>query len=331
MIEGVPGTRDVVNPLRLDRTDLNLGLNYDKAAALGVPAGSIDQTVRIALSGETVGSYRQSDGDEFDISLRLPFTGRHELSDLDRIYVPSGQGAGIPLAQIARPAMQSEPARIDRLQRERTVTVTSRTESGFLTSKVSNDVFEKLKTLSLPPGYRISAGGQAEAQAKSFGGLGGAIMLALFGIMAVLILEFRSFKTSSVVAGVIPLGVIGGLVGLWVTGYPLAFTAVIGFIALIGIEIKNSILLVDFTEQLREQGVPLREAIEQAGHIRFLPVLLTSATAIGGLLPLAVEGSGLYSPLAIVIIAGLISSTLLSRLVTPVMYLLLADKDKVAV
>jgi multidrug efflux pump subunit AcrB len=132
------------------------------------------------------------------------------------------------------------------------------------------------------------------------------------------------------VAGVIPLGIIGGLVGLWVTGYPLAFTAVIGFIALIGIEIKNSILLVDFTEQLREEGVPLREAIEQAGHIRFLPILLTSATAIGGLLPLALEGSGLYSPLAIVIIAGLISSTLLARLVTPVMYLLLADKDPVS-
>jgi multidrug efflux pump subunit AcrB len=227
--------------------------------------------------------------------------------------------------------MQSEPARIDRLKRERTVTVTSRTENGFLTSRVSNDVFKQLEALSLPPGYRIAAGGQAEAQARSFGGLGGAILLALFGIMAVLILEFRSFKTSSVVAGVIPLGVIGGLVGLWVTGYPLAFTAVIGFIALIGIEIKNSILLVDFTEQLREEGVPLREAIEQAGHIRFLPVLLTSATAIGGLLPLALEGSGLYSPLAIVIIAGLISSTLLSRLVTPVMYLLLAEKDPVKV
>jgi multidrug efflux pump subunit AcrB len=331
IIEAVPGTRDVVNPLRLDRTDLNLGLDYDKAAALGVPAGSIDQTVRIALSGETVGSYRQSNGDEFDITLRLPFTGRHELADLDRIYVPSGQGAGIPLSQIARPTMQSEPARIDRLKRERTVTVTSRTENGFLTSKVSNDVFKQLEALNLPPGYKVTAGGQAEAQARSFGGLGGAILLALFGIMAVLILEFRSFKTSSVVAGVIPLGVIGGLVGLWVTGYPLAFTAVIGFIALIGIEIKNSILLVDFTEQLREEGVPLREAIEQAGHIRFLPVLLTSATAIGGLLPLALEGSGLYSPLAIVIIAGLVSSTLLSRLVTPVMYLLLAEKDPVKV
>jgi multidrug efflux pump subunit AcrB len=328
IIEAVPGAIDIVNPLRLDRTDLNLGLDADKAATLGVPAGVLDQTVRIALSGEIVGSYRQSNGDEFDITLRLPFENRHELTDLDRIYVPVAQGPGIPLSHIASPRLQSEPARIDRYKRERTVTITGRTGSGYLTSRVTQDVLERLKTIPLPPGYRISAGGQAEAQARSFGGLGSAVLLALFGIMAVIILEFRSFKTSGVVAGVIPLGIIGGLVGLWVTGYPLAFTAIIGFIALIGIEIKNSILLVDFTQQLRAVGVPLRDAIEQAGEIRFLPVLLTSATAIGGLMPLAIEGSGLYSPLAIVIIGGLVSSTVLSRLVTPVMYLLLAPKDE---
>ncbi|MCE9521871.1 MAG: efflux RND transporter permease subunit [Alphaproteobacteria bacterium] len=328
LIESVPGARDVVNPLQLDRTDLNLGLDTAKAATLGVPAGALDQTVRIAVSGEIVGRYRQSDGDEFDITLRLPFKDRHEIVDLDRIYVPVAQGPGIPLSHIASPRFQSEPARIDRYKRERTVTITGRTGSGFLTSAVSQAVFEKLKTIPLPPGYRISAGGQAEAQARSFGGLGNAVLIALFGIMAVLILEFRSFKASGVVAGVIPLGIIGGLFGLWFTGYPLAFTAIIGFIALIGIEIKNSILLVDFTQQLRAEGVPLRDAIEQAGEIRFLPVLLTSATAIGGLMPLALEASGLYSPLAIVIIGGLISSTFLSRLVTPVMYLLLADKDE---
>src|SRR5690606_4231315 len=103
----------------------------------------------------------------------------------------------------------------------------------------------------------------------------------------------------------------------------ISFTASIGFIALIGIEIKNSILMVDFTNQLREEGVPLDEAIERAGEIRFLPILLTSATAIGGLMPLAVQNIGLYSPMAWVIIGGLISSTLLSRLVTPVMYKLI--------
>jgi multidrug efflux pump subunit AcrB len=115
---------------------------------------------------------------------------------------------------------------------------------------------------------------------------------------------------------------VGGLAALLVTGNSLSFLAIIGFVALIGIEIKNSILLVDFTTQLRAQGMGLRDAIERAGEIRFLPVLLTSVTAIGGLLPLAVSGSALYSPLAWVIIGGLISSTVLSRIVTPVMYLL---------
>jgi len=151
--------------------------------------------------------------------------------------------------------------------------------------------------------------------------------VAVFGIFAVLILEFRSFKASLIVASVIPLGILGGILGLFVSGYTLSFTAMIGMIALVGIEIKNSILLVDFTNQLRARGTPLREAIETAGEVRFLPILLTSVTAIGGLLPLALQGSGLYSPLACVIIGGLLTSTLLSRLVTPACYLLLAPRD----
>ncbi len=149
------------------------------------------------------------------------------------------------------------------------------------------------------------------------------MLVAVFGILAVLVLEFGSFRSMLIVAGVIPLGMAGGFIALFLAGYDLSFTATIGIVALIGIEIKNSILLVDFTNQLREQGVPLDDAITQAGEIRFLPILLTSATAIGGLLPLAIQGSGLYSPLAIVIIGGLMSSTLLGRLVTPVMYKML--------
>ena len=127
-------------------------------------------------------------------------------------------------------------------------------------------------------------------------------------------------------AGVIPLGIIGGMLALFLSGYSISFMGAVGFIALIGIEIKNSILLVDFTHQLREQGVELLDAIQQAGEIRFFPILLTSLTAIGGLLPLALQGSPLYSGLAWVIIGGLLSSTFLARLVTPAMYLLLAPK-----
>ena len=153
-------------------------------------------------------------------------------------------------------------------------------------------------------------------------------MIALFGIFAVLVAEFGRFRETLVVAGVIPLGVFGGLIALLLTGNSLSYMAIIGFVALIGIEIKNSILLVDFTTQLRQQGMGLREAIERAGEVRFLPVLLTSVTAVGGLSPLAIAGGSLYGPLAWVIIGGLISSTILSRIITPVMYLLIVRGDE---
>ena len=130
------------------------------------------------------------------------------------------------------------------------------------------------------------------------------------------------------VAPLSALGIIGAVLILLATGYPFSFTVVVGMIALVGIEVKNSILLVDFTNQLREEGMGLDEAIQQAGEIRFVPILLTSLTAIGGLIPLAVEENPLYSPLAYVLIGGLISSTLLSRIVTPVLYKLLAPRMK---
>jgi multidrug efflux pump subunit AcrB len=143
-------------------------------------------------------------------------------------------------------------------------------------------------------------------------------------ILAILILEFHTVRGMLIVASVIPLGAAGGIIALALTGHTLSFTAMIGFVALIGIEIKTSILLVEFTNQLRKQGVALDEAIRKAGEVRFLPIVLTTLTAIGGLLPLAIEGQALYAPLAWVIIGGLISSTLLARIVTPVIYKVLA-------
>jgi multidrug efflux pump subunit AcrB len=142
--------------------------------------------------------------------------------------------------------------------------------------------------------------------------------------MAVLILEFRTFKSTFIVLSVIPLGMIGAILILLFTGNTLSFTAIVGIIALAGIEVKNSILLVDYTNYLRkEKGLTIDEAIEEAGETRFIPIVLTTFTAIGGLIPLVLEHSPLYSPLALVIIGGLISSLILTRIVTPVMYKLL--------
>jgi multidrug efflux pump subunit AcrB len=328
------GTRDVVNPIRVDRTDLNLGIDEDKAAALGIPSGLARRVVRLALSGEDAARYRDLDGDDYAVTVGLPPSqttsgGRNDLSALDHIYIPSAGGQATPLSAIASPYLQSSPSRIERFQRQRKVTVTAYTQTGQVTSKVTADAVARIQDqVELPPGYSLSLGGEAKAQSESFSGLGSAIMVAVAGILAVLVLEFGRFRSALVVAGIIPLGLFGAVAALWITGNSLSFTATIGIIALIGIEIKNSILLVDFTEQLHREGVGLAEAIEKAGEVRFLPVLLTSVTAIGGLLPLAFERSGLYSPLAIAIIGGLISSTLLSRIATPVMYWLVARGDE---
>ena len=324
IIRDTPGARDVDNPLKRMRTDLALNINTEKAGLLGVASLEIDRAVRLGVAGITAAKYRDGDGDEYPITLRLPLVDGHPRLDLlEQIEVSSSSGASILLKQFISPKFASAPNAIQRFQRSRSVTVTAYTQDGFNTGKVTNALLASLAQKKLPAGYSWQAAGEIESRNDSFNGIGAAILIAVFGILAVLILEFGSFKSTLVVAGVIPLGIVGGLIALYLSGYSLSFTATIGFIALIGIEIKNSILLVDFTNQLRSDGMGLLEAVEKAGEVRFLPILLTSATAIGGLLPLALQNVALYSPMAWVIIGGLISSTLLARLVTPVMYLLL--------
>jgi multidrug efflux pump subunit AcrB len=323
VLKKTPGTRDVNNPVRLLRTDLNLGIDTQKAGLLGVSALEVNRTVRLAVAGLSAGQFRASNGDEYDITLRLPMQERPTIDALDSIEVSTAGGREIPLRQISNPRFETVTNSITRYNRERQVTVSAYTQSGFNTARVTAAAVKRLSSIGLPPGYRFVVAGEVEAQQESFGGLLPAILVAVFGILAVLVLEFGSFRSTLIVAGVIPLGLTGALLALLATHYTLSFTSIIGMIALVGIEIKNSILLVDFTNRLRAQGMALDQAIQEAGEVRFLPILLTSATAIGGLLPLALQGSALYSPLAIVIIGGLISSTLLARLVTPVMYKLL--------
>ncbi|MCO5791672.1 MAG: efflux RND transporter permease subunit [Blastomonas sp.] len=324
ILRATPGARDVINPVATNGIDLDVGLDEAKAAMLNIAPGEARRAVRLALSGENAAAFRDEEGDSYRVVVRLPLSGSQPISALDQIYVASRTGEAIALSQISTPRLESVPPQIQRYQLERSVTITANAQPGALPSRISQQAMDKVAELKLPPGYRVSAGGEAEAIATVFGGLGPIILIALFGIFAVLVAEFGRFRETIVVAGVIPLGTFGGFVALFVTGASLSYMAIIGFVALVGIEIKNSILLVDFTTQLRREGMGLRAAIERAGEVRFLPVLLTSVTAIGGLLPLAIFGGSLYAPLASVIIGGLISSTLLSRIVTPVMYLLIA-------
>ncbi|MBJ7389060.1 MAG: efflux RND transporter permease subunit [Sphingomonadaceae bacterium] len=327
VLRETPGTRDINNPVAFDKVDLDIRVDDAKAALLDVPAGAARRAIRLALSGERAGTYRDTEGDSYPVVVRLPLAETQPVSALESIYVSNRSGQAVQLAEISNPTLESTPAAIYRYNLQRYVGVTAQITDGVVVSKVNADAKKQMDQIPLKPGYAIAVGGEAEKIKDTFSGFGPVVVVALFSIFAILVAEFGRFKEALVVAGVIPLGTFGGLIALLITGNNLSFLAIIGFIALVGIEIKNSILLVDFTTQLRQRGLGLREAIEKAGEVRFLPVLLTSVTAIGGLMPLALFGGSLYSPLAIVLIGGLISSTLLSRIVTPAMYLLVVRGD----
>lgn len=327
----VDGLRDIRNPIAFDRVDIDLGLDETKAGLLGIAPSDVRRAVRLSINGEIVGRLRDAEGDSWPVRVIPKVDGSAAVSALDNIYVSSETNATVPLSAVADPQLESEIAEINRWGRERSVTLTAYTDPGVLTSRATAEVLDRVEQITLPPGYEIRLGGEAEAASRNFAGLGPAALFAIFGILAALIIQFRRFRETLVVVGVIPLGIFGGLMALWLTGNSLSFVAMIGFIALIGIEIKNSILLIDMSSQLRGEGIALREAIERASEVRFLPVLITAVTAIGGLLPLAIGGSALYAPLAIVIIGGLVSSTVLSRIIIPVMYLLaVRDTSKAA-
>ena len=324
----IPGARDIVNPVATDRIELDMRLDEGKAALLDIPTGAPRRAIRLALSGERGGTFRDEEGDSYPVTVRLPLDGSQPISALDKIYVSSRLGQPISLGEISNPTLVSVPPVIRRHDLERVVEVTAQVQPGVLASTVTKSAKAEIDKIKLEPGYSVNVGGESEKIDETVSGFGPIIVMAVFCIFAILVAEFGRFKEALVVAGVVPLGTFGGLLALLVTGNNLSFLAIIGFIALVGIEIKNSILLVDFTSQLRREGMGLLDAIERAGQVRFLPVLLTSVTAIGGLLPLALFGGSLYGPLAIVLIGGLISSTVLSRIVTPAMYLLVVRGDE---
>ncbi len=329
ILKQTEGTIYVNNPLANRKTSLKININKDKAGLLGVPIVEVNRTIRLAVAGLNVGQFKDTEGDDYTIVATVP---KGKFADLDvfkNLYVNSAVGTAIPLKQIADIQLETSTNLIRHYDKDRYVSVTAFLKSGYLTDNVFQQVLQKLDAVQFPEGFSYQAAGELESRQKSFGGLGTIVLITAFGFLGVLILEFGTFKSSIIVLSVIPLGIVGAILMLLATGYPMSFVAVIGLIALVGIEVKNSILLVDFTNQLREEGMPLLQAIEHAGEIRFVPIVLTSLTAIGGLIPLAIEGNPLYSPLALVLIGGLISSTLLSRIVTPVMYKLLPPRVEV--
>jgi multidrug efflux pump subunit AcrB len=331
IVKQTEGTIYVNNELRLPKTDLNIVIDKEKAGVLGIVPAEVARTVRLAIAGLPHQALRNDDGDEYQIQLTLQdFDPDRALDVFDKMYVTSLSGALIPLSQIATVEPGASPNVIRHFNKERYTSVTSFVKPGANVFATFDNIDAKLEDIELPRGYRFVAAGEKESQAESFGGMGSIVLITIFGLFAILVLEFRTFKSTLIVLSVVPLGIVGALMILFLAGETLSFVATIGMIALMGIEIKNSILLVDYTNQLREKGVPLMEAVLDGAETRFLPILLTSVTAIGGMIPLVLERSPLISPLALVLIGGLISSTLLSRIVTPLLYMLIPPKVETA-
>lgn len=327
MIAATDGTININNPLGTTKTDLHILINREKAGILGIPLAGIDQTIRAAIAGIPVSSFRDREGKEYNIILRLPFEEKIQLSDLKRIYVSSFSGAQIPLDQLATLEFRASPVKISHYNMERSVTLTSDVIRDVSVDKVTRTIIAGMDDYAWPRGYSYAIGGEAESREESFGGMLQAILVALIGIFAVLVLQFRSYSQPLIVFSAIPLAVIGSMLALLITGYSFSFTAFIGITSLVGIVINNSIILVDYTNQLRRSGKDIIEALKEAGETRFMPIILTTATTISGLLPLTLAGGTLWAPMGWTIIGGLAASTLLTLMIVPVLYLIYSGKS----
>lgn len=329
LIKERSGSMYVRNDLKYVKSDIIVDVNREKAGLYGISSAEIAKTVRLAIAGLQVGEISNTKGDEFKMKVSLSQNTENALQMFDQVFVTSMSGSLVPLKSMASFSLRPSASIIRHFNKERYALVSCFVQNGVNVSQLTDDILDDINTnVTMPEGYRVVAAGERESQQESFGGLGTIIILTVFGLLAILILEFRTFKSTIIVLSVIPMGIIGALVALYIAGETMSFVATVGIIALMGIEIKNSILMVDYTNGLREQGMNLYEAVMDGAETRFLPILLTSMTAIGGLTPLVLENSPLISPLAIVLIGGLISSTLLSRLVTPVLYYLIPPEVK---
>ena len=326
ILQNTEGTIYINNPVTHMKSDIKLNINKEKARMQGIATVDIDRTVRLAVAGLNAGQFSDEKGDDFQIVLTKSKAEHPTLNVLENLYINNASGQAIPLKQVAQLEFESSPVKIVHFDKIRSVSVSSFVKKGFLSDNVTREVITQMNALPLPEGYSYEMGGELESRNESFGGFASIIIITVFLFIAVLVLEFGTFKSTLIVLSVIPLGVVGAVLALLVTGNSLSFIAIVGMIALAGIEVKNTILLVDFTNQLRAQGKSLDDAIREAGEVRFLPIILTSLTAIGGLLPIAISTNPLISPLAIVLIGGLISSTVLSRVVTPVIYKLIPPR-----
>ena len=298
---------------------LRLQVDQDRARALGVSSQSLAQASRTMLSGTTIGQYRE--GDKLvDIVLRQPEDERRRISDLADAYVPTASGRAVPLAQVAKIDFGWEPGVVWRENRSFAVTVQGDVVEGLQGATVTAQLWPALQQLRsrMPPGYDIEVAGAVEESSKGQGSIAAGVPAMLFIIFTLLMLQLHSFSRAMLVFLTGPLGIAGVAAALLLLDRPFGFVALLGVIALMGMIMRNSVILIDQIEQDRARGVPAWDAIVESAVRRFRPIVLTAAAAVLAMVPLS--RSVFWGPMAVAIMGGLIVATALTLLALPAMY-----------
>lgn len=324
------GTENIQDDWDPDTLQVDLRVDPDRASMAGVSNRDVASLMNTALSGSTPTLVRERDR-LIPVTFRLRPDERNRLGDLRTLsLINPTSGARVPLEQVATLKTEFIPPRIARRDHERCLTVKCDTVPGVLASKVTDALELRLREASKawPPGYRYSFGGELEEQAKGFASMRTAMIVSVLAIYLALVIQFNSLTKPMVVFAAVPFGMVGGLMGLLIFDVPLGFFALLGLSSLAGVIISHVIVLFEYIEEAHERGEPLRRAVIDAALVRLRPVLVTVLATVGGLIPLAIKGGPLWEPLCYVQILGLLSATLVTKVIVPVLYVLFVEDFK---
>ncbi len=330
-VEQVPNAVDVDLSSKGQKPELNVELNRGLAGSLGITVGQVAQSLRPAFAGIDAGDWVDPSGETRDVEVRLAPEARRRAADLRQLplVVPGPSGPEtLPLGQVADVRETLGPAVINHLDRDLVVIVEANL-SGRSQGEVTNDIDARIAKMQLPAGVRITRGGDVQAQAEIFQQIFFALGVAVLFMYLILVMQFGSFVDPLAIMLSLPLSLIGVMGALAVTGMTINIMSLIGVILLAGIVAKNAILLIDFAKWAREErGLPLREALIEAGAIRLRPILMTTFALIAGMIPVALgrgEGAQFRAPLGVAVIGGVLTSTLLTLIAIPTFYEILDD------
>jgi len=326
-LSAIPGLADVRSSLEAGNPELQVVFNRDQVAALGLDLGTLSSTLQSRVQGVVPTRYKEADR-QIDVRIRNQESDRTSLADVRNLVLPGPNGAPIRLISVADVHVDEGPAEIHRLQQQRAAVVGANLAGRSLGSGVAA-IRAAIAQNPPPTGITSEIGGQNAEMQVSFASLRFALLLAVFLVYLVMAATFESFIHPLIVLFTIPLGIVGVVVGLFLTGTTISVMVLIGAVLLVGIVVNNAIVLIDAINRLRRGGMEKAEAVVRAGHVRLRPILMTALTTVLGLLPMAVawgEGAELRAPLAITVLSGLSIATLLTLVVIPALYVVVPSK-----